>query len=232
VARRSPGFDSIKTLGCNIKPGLLAYWSFDDGTARDNSGNGFDGAIIGNAAVVSGIRGKALQFDGNGFISVVGDELGMTRSTERTISLWANPSSLRDDGGYSGLISKYHHFDVAESNYFASLFLQNGTITTRLTGQGTDEVDVMAGELGKWQHFAFVMKDGVGESKIYINGILLGQGTVTYNDAISSEPLKIANILVDEERFHGALDEIRIYDRVLTEREIRALSLASSTHKH
>jgi hypothetical protein len=224
------GADSIKTLGCNIKPGLIAYWSFDDGTARDDSGNGFDGAIIGNPAVIPGIVGKALQFDGNSFISVVGDELGMTRSIERTISLGATPSSLP---GNTGLISKYQHFDVAESNYYASMFLDNGQVVTVLTGQGTDGLFVTAGQIGKWQHFVFVMKDGVGESKVYINGVLVGQGTLTYNAAISSEPLRIGNTVgADQQTFHGALDEIRIYDRVLTENEIRALSLTGSTHKH
>src|SRR5262249_41932663 len=140
------------------------------------------------------------------------------RSTERTISLWANPSSL--PGNNIGLISKYRAFDVAESNYYASLFLVDGQITTRLTGQGTDVIDVTAGQVGKWQHFVFVMKDGIGESKVYVNGILVGQGILTYNDAISSEPLTIGKIGgLDEPTFHGALDEIRIYDRVLTESE-------------
>jgi hypothetical protein len=50
---------------------------------------------------------------------------------------------------------------------------------------------------------------------------------LTYNDAISSEPLTIGKIGgLDEPTFHGVLDEIRIYNRVLTENEIRALSLA------
>ena len=223
------GSDSIKTVGCFvrhsliIRHGLIAYWSFDDGTARDNSGNGFDGEVFGDPpTVIPGIRGKALQFDGNTFISVEGDELGMTRSTERTISLWANPSSLPGDG----LVSKYFAFNVAESNYYASMFLDNGKVVTVLTGLGIDGLFVTAGEIGKWQHLVFVMKDGVGESKVYLNGILVGQGTLTYNDVISSEPLTIAKIghLDDEPKFHGALDEIRIYNRVLTEKEIRALS--------
>ena len=75
------------------------------------------------------------------------------------------------------------------------------------------------------------MKEGVGESKIYVNGTLAGQGTLTYNDAISSEPLRIAETAEFYPGFNGALDEIRIYDRVLTENEIRALFLSRSAHK-
>src|SRR5262249_50282031 len=151
------GSDSIKTIGCS--PGPIAYWSFDDGTARDNSGNGFDGEMAGDQppTVIPGIRGKALQFDGNSFISVVGDELGMTWSTERSISLWANPLT----GIPQGLICK-------ADNYCATTYSVGGDgITTHLTGIGFDGINVTA-QIGKWQHFVFVVKDGVRESKIYL----------------------------------------------------------------
>jgi hypothetical protein len=225
--------DSIKTIGCN--PGPIAYWSFDDGTARDNSGNGFDGEILGDPpTVIPGIRGNALQF-GSGFIEVVGDELGMTRDTERTISLWANASSLPEFR--HGFISKCPSFEPQNCNYFALMLLgENNQIVTRLaarlTGQETDVIDVTAGEFGKWQHFVFVMKDGVGETKVYRNGVLAAQGTLTYSDAISSGPLTIGkNGATGGPLFFGALDEIRIYDRVLTENEIRALFLSRSAGK-
>jgi len=78
------------------------------------------------------------------------------------------------------------------------------------------------------------MKDGAGESKIYVNGNLAGQGTLTYGDAISSGPLILgrdapfSGLLA----FYGALDEIRIYDRVLSDSEIRALFHTRSAGKH
>jgi hypothetical protein len=44
--------------------GLIAYYSFDDGTARDNSGNGNDGQLQGGASIVSGKIGEAVSLDG------------------------------------------------------------------------------------------------------------------------------------------------------------------------
>ena len=45
--------------------GLVAYYSFDDGSAKDNSGNGNDGTIdAGSAVPVEGFYGMGLQFDG------------------------------------------------------------------------------------------------------------------------------------------------------------------------
>ncbi len=49
---------------------LVAYYSFDDGTAKDLSGNGHDGEIHG-CSVVEGIIGKALKFDGiNDYVEI------------------------------------------------------------------------------------------------------------------------------------------------------------------
>ncbi len=43
--------------------GLVLYLPFDDGTAKDASGNGNDGEVVG-AKPVDGVRGKALRFTG------------------------------------------------------------------------------------------------------------------------------------------------------------------------
>jgi hypothetical protein len=211
-------FNDVKdcNLSNAVSKGVIAYWSFDDGTAKDNSGNGFNGSFVGNLTVASGISGKALQFDGESFVSVVGDELGMTRQTVRTVSLWVNPSSIQ--GG--GLISKYRHFEGV-SNYYARLQLINGKIVTVLTGRGTDGLFVQAGQLNKWQHFVFIMEEGIDKSKIYLNGTLVGQGTLTYDDNISHEPLRIGNIVgADNQNFIGSIDEVIIYNRALNQEEI------------
>lgn len=163
----------------DLSSGLIAYWSFDDGSASDSSGNGFHGVIMGNVESVAGVQGQAFRFPGSSFISVEGDELGATSSTERSISLWARPESLPGDGG--GLISKYRHFDVPQSNFYARLETAGSQVLTRLTGEGTNVIDVIAGELGVWQHFVFVLKDGPGNSRIYLSGTLIGSGDLNYN---------------------------------------------------
>src|SRR5262249_46211022 len=43
-------------------PGLVAGYSFDDGAARDVSGNGHDGTIVGATPVADGRFGGALSF--------------------------------------------------------------------------------------------------------------------------------------------------------------------------
>ena len=70
---------SLITCGVSASDqGLVAYWSFDDGTATDEAGNNpfetlvsrdflvslGNGGTIHGANVVDGISGKALEFDG------------------------------------------------------------------------------------------------------------------------------------------------------------------------
>ena len=50
--------------------GLDAYYSFNDGTAKDSSGHGYDGKWEGNANYGPGKRGKAAKFDGRSRIQV------------------------------------------------------------------------------------------------------------------------------------------------------------------
>ncbi|MDH4069270.1 MAG: FG-GAP-like repeat-containing protein [Ignavibacteria bacterium] len=65
----------------------IASYSFDDGTATDVTGHGHDGRVIGGAALVEGIVGGALHFDG------IDDLVGIPFSQEFTtstigVSLW------------------------------------------------------------------------------------------------------------------------------------------------
>lgn len=65
----------ILLISCNdasaqdLKKDLAAYWSFDDSTARDQSGNGYHGTIKNSPKPVEGVHGKgtAFRFQGKGY---------------------------------------------------------------------------------------------------------------------------------------------------------------------
>jgi len=65
---------------------VVAWYSLDDGTAVDGSGNGNDGQILGTATGEPGISGQALRFEGTGFIGVrPSDDLS---SDLLSVSIW------------------------------------------------------------------------------------------------------------------------------------------------
>jgi len=73
----------------DLNNGLVAYWSFDDGTATDNSGNGHNGAINGNPLYVAGVKGKALRFDGIDDYVEIPAHAGLD-NLDFTICFWVN----------------------------------------------------------------------------------------------------------------------------------------------
>ena len=180
----------------------------------------------GTLACAPGVEGQAFVFDGGGSASVTAESLGAMSSQPRTISLWVNPSTVPLEPGNSGLISKYLHFDVGQSNYYASLYQRaDGQIVTRLTGNGTDVLDAPVGALNEWQHYAFVIAAGPGNSRIYRNGVLVASGTLSLNATLTSQPLRIGNIAgADDQLFRGKLDDVQIFRHVLTDGQIRQLA--------
>ena len=150
------------------------------------------------------------------------EPLGATAAEPRTISMWVKPTSLPLEPGASGLISKYRHFDVGQSNYYAALYQRaDGRIVTRLTGNGTNVVEAEVGALNEWQHYTFVIAAGPNASAIYRNGRRVASGTLNLNDVLTTEPLRIGNIVGDDDQlFRGSLDQVRIYARPLTSSEI------------
>ena len=77
------------TTSADLKTGLIAHWSFDDCTAKDNSGNGHDGVINGNPQCGNSIKGKTFSFDG------IDDYIEIPNSPDLnsnviTVSTWIN----------------------------------------------------------------------------------------------------------------------------------------------
>ena len=57
-------FAIVPVMKADLNDGLIGYWSFDSGTADDDSGNDHHGTVYG-ASVVDGKSGKAFNFDGD-----------------------------------------------------------------------------------------------------------------------------------------------------------------------
>ena len=74
-----------------------------------------------------------------------------------------------------------------------------------------------------WQHVAAVVRRGKGETRLFVNGYSVAQGTI--GPANLDNPridLQLGRIQ-DAQAFRGQLDEVRIYRRALDEAEIQAL---------
>ncbi|MFP4529378.1 MAG: LamG-like jellyroll fold domain-containing protein, partial [Candidatus Kapaibacterium sp.] len=112
---------NIYSQPCNEETHLVAYWSFDDSTAKDHSGNGFHGTMVNNPTPTEGVIGKAaMHFIGkndfvlnDGNISNIGShillpDIPFDQYDGFTISMWVRFVSFTAPEGET-FISYGHH---------------------------------------------------------------------------------------------------------------------------
>jgi subtilisin len=214
---------------------LVAWYAFE-GSSEDWSGYGSTGTASGGAQYASGALGLALSLDGTegagNYVQIPNSPaVGMNTNSEKTVSVRAYLKRRNTERNYNNSIifSKYDG-TLQGQEYYLSV-LDSGNI--RLTGQGVDVIDVGQFPLNEWHHLAFVMKPGASNSKVYMDGLLLASGSITYNPQFSSAPVFIGGFGPSSpygvQGWNGMLDEFRVYNRALTDSEIAQLALLPPT---
>ncbi|MBI4396653.1 MAG: PKD domain-containing protein, partial [Elusimicrobia bacterium] len=201
---------------------FIAYWPFDEGagfTALDVSGNGHRGVIDWPLTTWhEGIRGKALRFNGNITDQVIVQDSPALRLQRFTLSAWIKPDVPIDSMTYThpGVISKEDW--AANAGFRFGAFKADRKMQVRLlqgtsAGQVKQASYVEPAEKGSWIHLAATY-DGQ-DLKLFRNGLVqatnaIGNITINHNAAQ----------LVIGRGFKGLIDEVKIYNRALTEEEI------------
>lgn len=202
---------------------LKAFYPFTD-SAQDESGNLNNGVLSGTEAVKNRFEldSSALRFNGiNAFVALPTD----FDFPARTVSLWFNAFEITD---YQKLYCSDHadlqygstnidvHRDISGNNI---LRLECGG------GYGKDIVDTI--ESNTWYH-ALITIDTT-EVRAYLNGELID--TAQYSDHHSVDGDSIAylgsNRAINGNFFYGIIDDVRIYDSILNERDILFLHYES-----
>ncbi|MEN6575328.1 MAG: LamG-like jellyroll fold domain-containing protein [Phycisphaerales bacterium] len=203
---------------------LAGHWKLDEGAgavAADSSGNGHDGALLGNPQWVAGMYGGALQFAGTSNKVDIPYSDQLNPADQFSLSLWANadpagsghrsPITSRDDAPTRGYI-----IYVEPGNTWQ---FWNGT------GVGTGTWNTVQGpavDLGEWTHVAATFSDG--NKKFYINGELVGEGTSAFGPN-TQQVLRIgggASEGAGNYFFVGKIDDVAVFDHALTQSEVKA----------
>jgi hypothetical protein len=208
--------------------GLVGYWTLDEGrglSAADSSGNGNTGSLF-NAPVwtSAGHFNGALSFAATNAAVVVpgGGVLADLSRTGVTVAGWIKPTSA--GGGGKGRILHKTNWMLYMGSASTVLFTADNWTTQFAQRTSTASIT-----LNTWQHVAATWDGSQSGSAIhiYVNGVLAdgasvdGAGT-TVSDA--AQALYLGNIPGSLTRgFDGTLDDVRVYNRVLTASEIQAL---------
>ena len=194
---------------------LVAYYSFDDGTAAEDSDSSLDGTISGAWASTGPDGSGALSFDGGESYVQFPDALtsGILGSNARTVCLWAAISSFND-------AALFTFGDYADGEEFALMTAASaGEFIVQLYG-GDYDTDVSVSEWSDddgWHHYCLVY-DGADWS-LYVDGAVAHTATASLNTG-SENPLTIG-VRDNESYLGGSVDELYVYSSALSESEIQ-----------
>lgn len=135
-------------------------------------------------------------------------------TSSRTISLWAKINTTL--GGYNFMFS-YGQTSVAGS-------AQAGSFTTSdvsYLGYYTNVFQTSSNALATWYHFVYVY-DGT-TVKIYKNGSLIRTATVSWNTLNNNDIFNLGKDFGGAAAFNGAIDDLKIYDRALSQTDITSV---------
>lgn len=218
--------------------GLIAYWPLD-GNAIDVSGNSHNGSVIGSVPTEDrlGNSGAAMFFDGSGDYITVPSHSDLDLNNVRTVSLWLRKDGRSPSGnGAYAVIGKYQN-DTWTEDGWAIVAPTDASDTTALRARVKKPNQTAAADASstisnfEWHHAAWVYRPDHSEIQLYVDGILTDVEAVPSTPS-SGNPRQIlmgaspfnTGVLSSSSWFHGAIDDIRIYDRVLSQSEITDLA--------
>ena len=214
--------------------GLVGLWSFDgaDFTDKvyDRSGNGNNGYFTSGATSTAKIIGKIGQgvfFDGTRFVSVPDSSSLQFGTSSFTLSLWmqfpvgtVNPYwSFGKGNGYSGTGFGIAHWTTNDP-ISPGLFVDDGTLICS-PSCGKSVYGAFSAR-GIWTHYVFVVDRNANVIKAYTNGVAGNSTSIAGLGSFdSSSALEIGGMAGN--KYNGYLDDVRIYNRALSDSEIKQL---------
>jgi hypothetical protein len=217
-------------LPLNLKDGLIAYYPFN-GNASDVSGNSNNGTV--NGAVLSvdkfGHPNCAYSFNGTSDYILLQPESSFKGMNSYSVSLWVNPTEIVYNGGEmvyslgSNVYGPVHGLTYQSTEtFFAGSYNVGGTSPNQSYSKSC------CYNPNTWYHVVVTRNNS--SINLYINGTLIAPGpeaSTKGQDAdyglASAAVLGGRSSLEYRYFFKGIIDEVRIYNRVLTSEEITSL---------
>jgi len=211
---------------------LVGHWKFDEGSgtiAYDSSGNGNDGTLQGDPQWVAGMIGSgALSFDGTDGYVEIGDDASLSLTDALTITVWVKVSDLDT---YYFLVCKQPSGTARDGfpgNYEFRIQVNTGALQFGHQETEGEQYTFYTSDssiaVEQWYHIAVAVTNG-GLVEFYIDGVAAGSAEQSTNfGVLNDKPVRIGGRTDLYSYFNGLLDDIRLYDRALSQAEIKKLA--------
>jgi hypothetical protein len=206
----------------DLADGLVAHWKLDDTT-----GNTITDSIGGNNGTwsdndnndvteetITGAIGNAINFDGTDDTIYMGNADAGENLSNLSYALWIYPRG----------VGRYDVFQARVNNnqlLFTFRYNDNTTVNAIVYGtSGTSAIQVGKSNfnLNQWNSVVLTYN---GTARLYINGSLVDTGNAL-NEATRTGPNDSMSISSSSFPFDGYVDDVRIYNRVLSTAEVKA----------
>jgi Concanavalin A-like lectin/glucanases superfamily len=209
----------------NVLNGLVAWWRLDEngGTnVADSSGNGNNGTFAGSGITwASGVNGSALNFSGSGQVNTANcaDNL-----SNMTVSFWikgtnfGTPSAILNKNGPGGSDTGQGWGFFSDSTTNIAAYTQD-SLGNFIETPHNAAFPIVGDD--RW-HFIACTFGNLNTLQMYVDAVLItgpyvGDGGVT--SAANSGVVVLGGDSANVEMF-GAMDDVRIYSRILSQHEI------------
>ncbi|HZT60235.1 MAG TPA: LamG-like jellyroll fold domain-containing protein [Pyrinomonadaceae bacterium] len=212
-------------LSCTPPPGGMVAWYPAEGNANDIIG-GNNGTLQNGATFATGIVGQAFSFDGVDDDVTAPNTAAIDPTTTASVEAWVNLNQLPSAAGHTMHVMSVgnnaaSNFDltVETTNHFRFLIGSTGTVDS-----------VTSVQTNTWYHVVATW-DSTAAMKIYVNGVLENTNATAQTRTANGAPLLIGNFPAAGTPFNGLIDELSIYNRVLTATEVKNIYDAKSAGK-
>lgn len=207
--------------------GLVAHWAFDETeglTAADSSGNEHNGIAVGLPEWQEGKVNNALRFDGTDDRIQVPYNNAFDLQNGLTLMGWFFAEADPDVGpgndwrlmiGRSGFVP------------YGLILEQNGSLhgSVLMNDERQSVLSDTEFPIGEWVHVAYSHNTVTGLARLYINGQLDAEATLSRGAIDTAEGLIRISMpnpedIDDIHAWNGMVDEVRIYSRALLDAEI------------
>jgi hypothetical protein len=202
-----------------------AYWSFDDGTAVDGTGHGYNGTIYGDTSLTTGKVGGGLYFDGSGDYIDMGYSLNVPTWTDYTVSVWFlnNGGGDHSNGYGQKIISKtdwYQDWDLR-------VYPNEGQLAFATYNPGAGGHGLSAGAVNyadnAWHHVIITKQGSSGE--MWVDGALKSSDVLVTSS--NGTPLLIGYSMsgdsYQQKYWSGNIDEVAVWSKALTPDQIATI---------
>jgi hypothetical protein len=226
-------------VSCNVYSdlidGLVAHYEFD-GDTSDSSGYGNDATAYNDYEYLNGVFSDAIRLVGSGHTGLNGGHvilpfIALDEFHEFTISMWVNLQGSSSGAGDS-FIRFGATLDPEGNGNIVSICWETDNSLNYAVGEPISEEAGVVNQpygpdfVGNWNHLALRADNGLMTA--FLNGQSVGSSSYQLGSMSPVAGLGCSWFNsggTESNRFIGMIDELRIYNRALSDIEVEVLSV-------